>query len=71
MKFKIYDIILNGYEIEEEDGLDLVTFVDGIDWSAIEMSEQEIAHHSHKMTYQGIEVYYDYGADYFFFCPAE
>ena len=39
-------------------------------WNEMETREQTIAYGRYIETVDGIDVFYDYGADYYFFCPA-
>lgn len=61
--FKTFDAILQNGE-SEADALD---YARGMVWSECESSEQTIAYANHIDTIDGIGVYYDYGADYYFF----
>lgn len=36
-------------------------------WCEVETSEQHIKYHNYIDTIQGVGVYYDFGADYYFF----
>ena len=63
----IYDAILEGDEATEENALD---YARGIAWDEVEVSEQEIKYSHFVDTVDGIDVYYDYGADYYFFADA-
>jgi hypothetical protein len=61
----LFDAILEGYQVNnEQEALD---YARGIcsDW---ETTEQPMpTYHRHIDTVNGIEVYYDFGADYYFF----
>ena len=63
----IYDAILEGDEATEENALD---YARGMVWDEVEVSEQEIKYSKFVDTVDGIDVYYDYGADYYFFADA-
>ena len=39
----------------------------GLDWSEYEVEPQEIGHARFEETVNGLDIYYDYGADYYFF----
>ena len=58
----IYDAILENSTEKEA-----LEYARGIDWSAECSSEQYIKYHNHIGTFGGIGVYYDFGADYYFF----
>jgi hypothetical protein len=65
----IYDHILQGHEATEENAMNQAR---GLDWSSIEISEQNKPMHSRFFdTINGIDIYYDYGADYYFFADAD
>ena len=63
----IYDAILEGDDATEADALD---YARGMVWDEVEASEQEIKYSQFIDTVDGIDVYYDYGADYYFFADA-
>jgi len=64
-----YDGILDGHEAEtEEDALD---YARGMVWNEVETTENNIKYARYIDTVDGVDVYYDYGADYYFFAPAE
>ena len=64
MKYKLYDAIINGYE-----DIDPYEYARGIDWSEVgyEIVEHLPYHHQYKDHIDGLYIYYDYGADYYFF----
>ena len=67
--YKLYDAILEGYKAETEQ--DAIDYANGIcsDW---ETSEQPMPKYNRYIdTTDGIDVYYDFGADYYFFVIAE
>jgi len=63
----VYDAILEGDEATEADALE---YAQGMVWDEVEVSEQEIKYSKFINTVNGIDVYYDYGADYYFFTDA-
>lgn len=67
---KIYDFILQGHEATEENATDAAR---GLDWQEIEAREENIklsdAYFIDKIN--GLEIYYNFGADYYFFAEAE
>lgn len=65
-EFETFDFILDGGDTDENDARDCAL---GIDWMEIETRRQAIRYHRHVGTWNGVDVYYDYGADYYFFCP--
>ena len=67
MIYKTFDVTLNGYEAETEQ--DAVNWARGFVFDECEPSEQSIQYGRYIETVDGIEVYYDFGADYYFFCP--
>ena len=64
----VYDAILQGDEATEANALD---YARGMVWDEVETSEQEIKYFELVGTADGIDVYYDYGADYYFFADSE
>jgi len=63
----VYDAILEGDEATEANALE---YAQGVVWDEVEVSEQEIKYSQFINTVNGIDVYYDYGADYYFFADA-
>lgn len=68
MQYHTFDFILEGWEAETEN--DAIEFAQAFDFSETESHHQNIGYARHVDTVNGIEVYYDYGADYYFFCPS-
>tara|TARA_R100001509_G_scaffold147452_1_gene104834 strand:- start:320 stop:568 length:249 start_codon:yes stop_codon:yes gene_type:complete len=68
-KYKLYDLILEGYE-GEKSALDCAR---GIDWgtSEYQMADSLPTYKQYIDTINGINIYYDYGADYYFFVDAD
>jgi len=63
MEYKTYDAILqNGETIEEA-----IEYAKGMVWSECQSFTETISHARHIDTIEGVGVYYDYGADYYFF----
>ena len=62
----IYDVIQQGETAEEA-----VDMARNMVWDEVEVSEQEIKYSQFIDTVNGIDVYYDYGADYYFFADSE
>lgn len=58
----VYDTILQG--VDQAEALD---FARGMVWAEVETTEQDIKYADFIDTVDGVEVYYDYGADYYFF----
>lgn len=65
--YNTYDVILNGHE-SEQDALD---YAAGMVWCECETRQQSIAYGRYVGEVDGVEIYYDYGADYYFFCPSD
>ena len=65
-EFQTYNFIVNGNEVENDQYLRNI-----IDQMEMQLDEekQTIAYARHEFDYNGISVYYDYGADYYFFTP--
>lgn len=72
MKYKTYDCIFTSCEdfphFAEREAIE---YARGMVWSEVETRVQSIAHARHIATVDGVGVYYDYGADYFFFTDEE
>ena len=67
MLYSAYDEILQNGESEQ----DALEYARGMVWSECESTDQSIRYARYVDTVDGIEVYYDYGADYYFFCPCD
>ena len=67
---KIYNQILQECDSTLELAIDCVN---GLDWSEIETTERDrpYLHSGYKETVNGIDIYYDYGADYYYFVDSE
>ena len=65
MKYNTFDAILDGWEAETDE--DAIEYARDMVWSEVETKEQEIGYANHIADVDGVGVYYDYGADYFFF----
>ena len=63
MIYNTFDVILQNEETEA----DALDFARGFAWSECEATEQNIGYANYIDTIDGIGVYYDYGADYYFF----
>ena len=64
-----FDFILQGHEATERNARDCIN---GLDWSEIPTREAQRPTHSRYIdSAQGIGIYYDYAADYFFFADEE
>tara|TARA_R110001606_G_scaffold76808_1_gene177619 strand:- start:72 stop:278 length:207 start_codon:yes stop_codon:yes gene_type:complete len=59
----VYDAILGGYNTQE----DAIDYARGMVWSECEATEQNIKYKDYIDTINGVGVYYDFGADYYFF----
>jgi hypothetical protein len=59
----VFDAILDGYNTHE----DAIDYAHGMVWSECEATEQDIRYKDHIETVDGVGVYYDFGADYYFF----
>lgn len=58
----IFDAILENSTEEEA-----LSYARGMCWGEVESSEQYIKYHNYIDTIDDIGVYYDFGADYYFF----
>ena len=64
----VYDATLDGCNYTEADAID---YARGMAWSECETTEQNIGYKTYIDTVEGVGVYYDYGADYYFFTEGE
>tara|TARA_R110002096_G_scaffold137605_1_gene291014 strand:- start:268 stop:468 length:201 start_codon:yes stop_codon:yes gene_type:complete len=65
---KSYSTILQGSDAIEDKAVD---FALGYDFSQDELEEVTNIDFWYIDTLQGVEIYYHFRADYYFFCPAE
>ena len=63
-----YSTILQGSEATEENALN---FAQCFDFSEDETEDTINLHRTYIDTVNGIEIYYQYGADYYFFAPQD
>ena len=59
----VFHAILGGYHTQE----DAIDYARGMVWSECEATEQNIKYRDYIDTVDGVGVYYDFGADYYFF----
>ena len=59
----VYDAILDGYNTQK----DAIDYAHGMVWNECEATEQTIRYRDHIETVNGVGVYYDFVADYYFF----
>ena len=69
MKYNTHNEILEGYKVESID--DVIEFVNGYVFSEDQTTQQEIKNAEYKATESGVDIYYDFGADYYFFVNAD
>ena len=62
--YKVFNVGIDGTINNNEQAL---AYARGMVWSECETTEQSIKHATHVDTIDGGGVYYDYGADYYFF----
>lgn len=67
-EFTAFDFILQDDDATEEGAIDCAL---NMGWMEIETSRQTIRYHNHAGTWNGVDVYYDYCGDYYFFCPSD
>lgn len=60
----VFDPILDGCNYTQKDAID---YARGMVWSEYEATEQNIKYRDYIDTIDGVGVYYDFGADYYFF----
>ena len=63
MIYNTFDVILEQAESDE----DAIDYARGMVWSECEVTQQTIGYARHIDDVDGIGVYYDYAADYYFF----
>lgn len=61
-----YDAILDSGEDEAE----AMDYARGMVWNEVELTDNYIKYANHVGSVNDVDVYYDYGADYYFFVPA-
>ena len=61
---KVYSVILQGSEATEQNA---INFAQGFDFSESEVEEYNTRDKTYIDTINGIDIYYQYGADYYFF----
>jgi hypothetical protein len=59
-----FDATLDGSNNTEQDAID---YARGMVWCELETTEDTISYANHIDTIDGVGVYYDFGADYYFF----
>ena len=64
----VFDLILQGHEASEENARGLAQCGAAIGES--EVSEQSIKYARFIDSLNGVDIYYDFGADYYFFSPS-
>ena len=60
----VYEAILEGYKVDDDEQ-EIKNVIDT--FSDIETRQENIRFYKEVMTYKGIKVFYDFGADYYFF----
>ena len=65
---KVYDIILEGHEATEKNAVDLCN---GLDWQDVETSEKPFSHIDYVNTINGIDIFYNATADYYYFAESD
>jgi len=61
-----YDAILDS----GEDNAEAMDYARGMVWNEVELTDNYIKYANHVGSVNDVDVYYDYGADYYFFVPA-
>ena len=64
---RTFDAILGGYNTQKQ----ALEYARGVVWGELETSQQVIKHKTYIDTVDGVGVWYDYGADYYFFSDEE
>lgn len=65
---KTYDIILQGDDANYDYAIE---FAQGFDFSDVGLKESSTVRSTYVDTVDGIDVWYNYGADYYFFAPTD
>jgi hypothetical protein len=61
---RIFDTILNGYHGEAY----AIEYLRGMVWNEVQTTEQRMPTNSRVIdSHEGVTLYYDYGADYYFY----
>lgn len=81
---KTFDVILDSHKAQEiakdhnykGTNLDMcvygaTAYAQGLDFSGCELNECNIKYKTYIDTVNSIDIYYDYGADYYFFAPSD
>ena len=63
-----FDYILQGDDATEQNAIDTAN---GLDWPELDSSESDIKYSRYIETVNGVDIYYDYGADYYFFAEPD
>ncbi len=64
----IYDLVLQGSEATESNAIDTAL---GLDWGSEETREGSTLHTQYIDTVNGIDIFHQYGADYYMFAPSK
>jgi len=68
----IYDLIYNSYEINTKDcDEDATNYARGTVFSEYSLNNETIGIYRHVDSVNGVDIYYDIAADYYFFSPTE
>ena len=65
---KFFNYILQGHEATLKNA---ISCAQGLDFSEIEINEENIPYLIYKDTVNGIEIYYNYGCDSYYFVDAK
>ena len=64
----VYDIILQGHEANDDFAME---YAKGFVFSDVGLSDGSTTHSTYIDTVGSIDIWYNYGADYYFFAPSD
>ena len=67
--FEIFDAIVDGYEMRESEAIEYATGICD-DWETSQV-EKLPTYNRYLDTKNGIDIYYDFGADYYFYVVSD
>ena len=72
VEYNAYAELFNSYALDQEQcDTEAVDYARGMVWSECDLEVQSIDCGRYVDTVDGVDIYYEYGADYYFFCPDE
>ena len=72
VEYNAYNLVFTSNAMESEHcDAQAEDYARGMVWSEVDLQLQSIAYGRFVSTVDGVDIYYDFGADYYFFCPDE